>query len=119
MDIHLNVEMRCGRRQNDAAYQRHRRRAVTGRYAIIIHRPHMEYQRSRGHVPYASDCKAAAESSSDRASFPGKRERSAHVEGFCVQRMRATGTRRVPLVAFNVEPRLFLRTQIWVLTHVW
>jgi hypothetical protein len=36
-------------------------------------------QRSRGHVHYALDCKAAAESSSDRASFPGKRERSAHV----------------------------------------
>jgi hypothetical protein len=65
------------------------------------------------------DCKAAAESSSDRASFR-KRERSAHIEGFYVQRdvMRATGTRRVPLVAFNVEPRLLLRTQIWFLTHV-
>ncbi len=35
----------------------------------------VEYQRSRGHVHHALDCKAAAESSSDRASFPGKRER--------------------------------------------
>ena len=100
MDIRLNIGMRCGRRQNDAAYQRHRRRSVTGRHAIIIHRRHMEYQRSRGHVPNALDCKAAAESSSDRASFPVKRERSAHVEGFYVQRdvLRATGTQRVPPV---------------------
>jgi hypothetical protein len=92
--------MRCGRRQNDAAYQRHRRRSVTGRHPIIIHRPHMEYQCSRGHVPYALDCTAAAESWSDRASFPGKRERIA-MRRFClVQRdvMRATGTRRVPPV---------------------
>ena len=75
----------------------------TGRHAIIIHRRHMEYQRSRGHVPNALDCKAAAESSSDRASFPVKRERSAHVEGFYVQRdvLRATGTQRVPPVAFT------------------
>ena len=87
MDIRLNIGMRCGRRQNDAAYQRHRRRSVTGRHAIIIHRRHMEYQRSRRHVPNALDCKAAAESSSDRASFPVKRERSAHVEGFYVQQM--------------------------------
>ena len=34
--------------QNDAAYQRYRRRSVTGRHAILIHRRHMEYQRSRG-----------------------------------------------------------------------
>ena len=63
----------------------------------------LEYQRSRGHVPNALDCKAAAESSSDRASFPVKRERSAHVEGFYVQRdvLRATGTQRVPPVAFT------------------
>ena len=103
MDIRLNIGMRCGRRQNDAAYQRHRRRSVTGRHAIIIHRRHMEYQRSRGHVPNALDCKAAAESSSDRASFPVKRERSAQVEGFYVQRdvLRATGTQRVPPVAFT------------------
>jgi hypothetical protein len=40
--------MRCARRQNDAAYQRYRRRSVTGRHAILIHRRHMEYQRSRG-----------------------------------------------------------------------
>ena len=103
MNIRLNIGMRCGRRQNDAAYQRHRRRSVTGRHAIIIHRRHMEYQRSRRHVPNALDCKAAAESSSDRASFPVKRERSAHVEGFYVQRdvLRATGTQRVPPVAFT------------------
>ena len=48
MDIRLNIEMRCvcARRRNDAAYQRHRRRSVTGRHAIIIHRRHMEYRRS-------------------------------------------------------------------------
>ena len=82
MYIRLNIGMRCGRRQNDAAYQRHRRRCVTGRHAIIIHRRHMEYQRSRGHVPNALDCKAAAESSSDRASFPVKRVQCAQVKGF-------------------------------------
>jgi hypothetical protein len=100
MDIRLNIGMRCGRRQNDAAYQRHRRRSVTGRHAIIIHRRHMEHQRSRRHVPNALDCKAAAESSSDRASFPVKGA-STHEEGFYVQRdvLRATGTQRVPPVA--------------------
>ena len=48
MDIRLKIKMRCARRQNDAAYQRYRRRSVTGRHAILIHRRHMEYQRSRG-----------------------------------------------------------------------
>ena len=85
MTIRPNIEMRCGRRQNDAAYQRHRRRSVTGRHPIIIHRPHMEYQCSRGHVPYALDCTAAAESWSDRASFPGKRGRSAMADGLYLQ----------------------------------
>ncbi len=103
MDIRLNIEMRCARRRNGAAYQHYRRRSVTGRHAIIIHRRHMEYQRSRGHIPNALDCKAAAESSSDRASFPVKRERSAHVEGVYVQRdvLRATGTQRAPPIAFT------------------
>ena len=101
MDIRLNIEMRCARRQNGAAYQRHRHRSVTGRHAIIIHRRHMEYQRSRGHVPHALDCKAASESSSDRASFPGKRGEAPMCGGVYVQRdvMRATGTQRVPLLA--------------------
>ena len=48
MDIRLKIKMRCARRQNDATYQRYRRRSVTGRHAILIHRRHMEYQRSRG-----------------------------------------------------------------------
>jgi hypothetical protein len=93
--------MRCARRQNGAAYQRHCHRSVTGRHAIIIHRRHMEYQRSRGHVPHALDCKAASESSSDRASFPGKRGEAPMCGGVYVQRdvMRATGTQRVPLLA--------------------
>ena len=103
MDIRLNIEMRCARRQNGAAYQRHCHRSVIGRHAIIIHRRHMEYQRSRGHVPHALDCKAASESSSDRASFPGKRGEAPMCGGVYVQRdvMRATGTRRVPLVTFT------------------
>ena len=101
MDIRLNIEMRCARRQNDAAYHHHRRRSVPDRHAIIIHRRHMEYQRSRGHVPHALDCKAASESSSDRASFPGKRGEAPMCGGVYVQRdvMRATGTQRVPLLA--------------------
>ena len=78
--------MRCARRQNDAAYQHYRRRSVSGRHAIIIHRRHMDYQRSRGYVPSALDCKAAAESWSDRASFPGKRGRSPWADGLYVQR---------------------------------
>ena len=113
MDIRLNIEVRCARRQNDAAYHHHRRRSVPDRHAIIIHRRHMEYQRSRGHVPYALDCKAAAESSSDRASFPGKRERSAHGERV----IRAAGcdahhrNSKSSAGYIHVEPRFFL--QIW------
>jgi hypothetical protein len=48
VDIRLNIEMRCARRRNGAAYQHYRRRSVTGRHAIIIHRRHMEYRRSQG-----------------------------------------------------------------------
>ena len=40
--------MRCARRQNDAAYQQYRRRSVSGRYAIIIHRRQVQHQSSRG-----------------------------------------------------------------------
>jgi hypothetical protein len=37
MDISLNIKMRCGslRRQNDAAYQRHRRRSVSASAARL------------------------------------------------------------------------------------
>jgi hypothetical protein len=48
MDIRLNIELRCARRQNDAAYQHYRRRSVTGGHAIILQGRHMEHQRSRG-----------------------------------------------------------------------
>ena len=34
--------------QNEAAYQRYRRRSVIGRHAITIHRRHMKYQRPWG-----------------------------------------------------------------------
>ena len=40
--------MRCARRQNDAAYQQYRRRSVSGRHAIIIHRRQVQHQSSRG-----------------------------------------------------------------------
>ena len=40
--------MRCARRQNDAAYQHYRRRSVSGRHAIIIHRRQVQHQSSRG-----------------------------------------------------------------------
>ena len=48
-----------------------------------------EYQRSRGHVPDALDCKAASESSSHRASLNGSESQG---KGFYVQRdvLRAT-----------------------------
>ena len=46
--IRLNIEMRCARRQNDAAYQHYRRRSVSGRHAIIIHRRQVQHQSSRG-----------------------------------------------------------------------
>jgi hypothetical protein len=48
MHIRLNIEMRCARRQNDAAYQQYRRRSVSGRHAIIIHRRQVQHQSSRG-----------------------------------------------------------------------
>ena len=48
MHIRLNIEMRCARRQNDAAYQQYRRRSVSGRHAIINHRRQVQHQSSRG-----------------------------------------------------------------------
>jgi hypothetical protein len=106
MGIRLNIEMRCARRQNDAAYQRYRRRSVTGRHAITIHRRHMEYQHSRG-MFLRFGCKAAAESWSDRASFPDKWEQAPR-EGFKMQRMFVNPKSSAGCV--HVEPRLF---QIW------
>jgi hypothetical protein len=74
--IRLNIELRCARRRNGAAYQNYRRRSVTGGHAIILHPRHMERTNALGARAYALDCKSAAESWSDRASFPGKRGRS-------------------------------------------
>ena len=61
--------MRCARRRKGAAYQHYRRRSVSGRHAVIMPSASYASPTLSGHVPHALDCKAAAESSSDRASF--------------------------------------------------
>ena len=69
-----------------------------------------------GHVPYALDGKTAAETSSNRASFPGKRERKCHWKGL----YSATGwdafllkpLLRVPYVysAYRTQPKYNILT---------
>ncbi len=58
-NIRLNIEMRCARRQNDAAYQRHRRRFALGRHDYYPSASHAVPTLS-GHVPYDLDCKTCA-----------------------------------------------------------
>ena len=48
MAIYPKIETRRAKRRNDAAYQHRRLRSLTGGHSVIIHRRHMEYQRSRG-----------------------------------------------------------------------
>ena len=48
MAIYPKIETRRAKRRNDAAYQHRRLRSLTGGHSIIIHRRHMEHQRSRG-----------------------------------------------------------------------
>ena len=125
MDIRLNIELRCARRK----MMRHT--------SIIVAVPSQADTRSSsigvtwstnalGACSSALDCKTAAESWSDRASFPGKRERSA--QGGRV--LWATGcdahagTRRVPTVA-STSRHAFgsqiwpFRLQIWIILDTW
>jgi hypothetical protein len=46
--IHLKIEMRCATRRKGPAYQLYRRRSVSVRHAIIIHRRQVQHQSSRG-----------------------------------------------------------------------
>ena len=114
MDIRLNIEMRCARRRNGAAYQHYRRRSVTGRHAIIIHQVTWSTN-ALGACSYALDCKTAAESWSDHASFPGKKERNVH--GEFVSATRCDAQTEVPPVCANVSHSfssyLLVRLQIW------
>ena len=90
--------MRCARRRKGAAYQHYRRRSVSGRHAVIMPSASHASPTLSGHVPHASDCKAAAESSSDRASFPGKRERKPSGKRQATRCDAHAATRRVPRV---------------------
>ena len=114
IDIRLNIEMRCGRWRNGEAYQHYRRRSVTGRHAIIIHQVTWSTN-ALGACSYALDCKTAADSWSDHASFPGKIERNAH--GEFVRATRCDAQTKVPPVCANVSHSfssyLLVRLQIW------
>ncbi len=81
-DIRLNIEMRCARRK----MMRHTSAIVAVPSQANTRLPSIGVTWSTnalGACSYALDCnlKTAAESWSDRASFPGKRKRSAHEEG--------------------------------------
>jgi hypothetical protein len=106
--------MRCGRWRNGEAYQHYRRRSVTGRHAIIIHQVTWSTN-ALGACSYALDCKTAADSWSDHASFPGKIERNAH--GEFVRATRCDAQTKVPPVCANVSHSfssyLLVRLQIW------